>query len=272
MFKITKEWLEAELKVKTRRQIAEETGCNYATLGRRIKSLGIRTSKHSHLIREDFFQTWSKDMAYILGFCFADGNIGKSNNRQKLVIQLNPKDIEFLEFITSLIQPGKSIYRYSRILSTTKKPFDVAMVDFSSKYLVEDLEKLGCVENKTYVEIRIPAMPKEYMRHFIRGFFDGDGSVWYSMKSSGYIDTAACIACMSVSFLQDILNELGFGNLSIKDNPPTLNFYSKTNLLKLYEYMYSDGGFCLRRKKEKFELVIQSTENIRRILNTNKEN
>ena len=264
---LSKDFLEQQLRTKSPSDISKEIGCCAETVRRRIKKLGIIRSKHSHLINEHFFKTWSKDMAYILGFAYADGSVGKFNNRQKLVFQLNPKDISILEYIISHIQPTRSIYRYERIQSQTKRPFSVIITDFSSKILVEDLIGLGCVENKTYTEIRVPTMPKDMLSHFIRGYFDGDGSAWYTVNQAGSIKCGANIVCSSISFLEDILKVIQFGKLTKNRNLPCIEFYSKDDFMSLYNFLYSDGGFCLERKKDKLKLISEPVSKIRNTLN-----
>lgn len=267
MLRIEKEWLTDRLKIKSIPEVAEEIGCHPETLRRKVKSFGIVKSRHGHLIREDFFKTWSKDMAYILGFAFADGSVGKYNNRQKLVFQINPKDMCILEFMRDLIQPTRSIYRYDRIQTQTKRPFEIAMIDFSSKTIVEDLISLGCVEDKTHKEIKIPEMPEEFERHFIRGLFDGDGSIWVTQNGeSAEVKYGANICCTSISMLEGIQKRLGIGHMSLKSNPPSIQFYSKSDIADLGDYLYSDGGFCLDRKKLKFEIVTKTSEEIRTII------
>lgn len=44
--------------------------------------------------------------------------------------------------------------------------------------MVADLEKWGCIENKTF-KLKFPEfLSEELVPHFIRGYFDGDGSVF----------------------------------------------------------------------------------------------
>ena len=40
-----------------------------------------------------------------------------------------------------------------------------------------DLEKHGCVENKSLILQFPTTVPEELMHHFIRGYFDGDGCI-----------------------------------------------------------------------------------------------
>src|SRR5690606_36171752 len=54
----------------------------------------------------------------------------------------------------------------------------IAFFRVSSKRMFKDLEKLGCGQKKTGYET-FPDIPTELRRHFIRGYFDGDGCISY---------------------------------------------------------------------------------------------
>ena len=47
----------------------------------------------------------------------------------------------------------------------------------NSDKLVSDIEKLGVVERKT-LTLTFPNLREDLIPHFIRGYFDGDGSVF----------------------------------------------------------------------------------------------
>lgn len=56
--------------------------------------------------------------------------------------------------------------------------------------MVNDLEKLGCVSNKSLI-LKFPTkeqVPENLTSHFLRGYFDGDGSVFLSENSNGRTD------------------------------------------------------------------------------------
>lgn len=194
---------------------------------------------------------------FILGFIFADGSINTSLHHNQINIQINPKDIEVLEFIKSKIQPSSNILQYEKFCKNTNKNYAVARISFSSKKIVKDLINLGCVPGKTYKEIRVPNIPIEFYRDFIRGVFDGDGSIYISKKSSTKVGCFIC--CSSVSFLKDIKNIIGFGNINENESPARLSFYKKNNIQLFFDYMYN-GNFCLIRKFKKFKEAFDNYE------------
>lgn len=57
----------------------------------------------------------------------------------------------------------------------------------NDKQLHQDLETLGIIPNKTYEGLSFPDIPQEFYPDFIRGYFDGDGSISYSPRGNKYI-------------------------------------------------------------------------------------
>jgi DNA-binding transcriptional regulator WhiA len=247
-----KQKLEEELKKYSIKELAKKYKISITSFRKHVKEIGIIRSRHAHLINEDFFKKITKESAYILGFIFADGSINTSLHHNQLNIELNKKDIEVLEFIRSNIQSSIKIYKYKRKHKKTKKYYFSVKVCFSSKEIVKDLIKLGCCPNKTHKEIKVPCIPKEFYKDFIRGVFDGDGSVYITKNKD---KTGCYICCSSISFLKDIQNILGFGNIDEKANPPRLSFYSKKDKISFFNYIYSHG-FYLKRKFNKFKEVL----------------
>lgn len=246
---LSEQWLKESLTSKSPKEISEEIGCNVETVRRRIRDLGISRSRNSHLINEGFFDKWSHDMAYILGFTYADGSINTSLHHNQLTYQLNTVDLEVLEFIRDKIQPSKRIYKYERIDKRTKKVYQVSHLTISSKKIVKSLSGLGCIPNKTYEEIHIPDIPRDFWGDYLRGLFDGDGSIYLHRGK-----IACSIACNQLQFLEEIKNRLGFGYLEQSKTCAKISFWSKKDVLKLYDIMYN-GNFCLNRKYEKFTLI-----------------
>ena len=117
--------------------------------------------------------------AYILGFIYADGTLyqAKTGNRQlKLTISLQEEDGYILEKLGEDIENIKVKLSYPPAISkhNWKKRKVLA---FSSNQICNRLISLGCYINKSKVGMKFPEIPSALMHHFVRGFFDGDGSV-----------------------------------------------------------------------------------------------
>ena len=116
----------------------------------------------------------TEEKAYWLGFLYADGSVGSKED--KVELGLAEKDYHHLEKFKNFIGlPNKISYRES-----TKS----YRYSFRSKSCKQDLISQGCIPKKSLI-LKFPTeeqVPRELIRHFIRGYFDGDG--WFSNTGS----------------------------------------------------------------------------------------
>lgn len=117
-----------------------------------------------------FFDKWSPTMAYILGFWFADGHMRHDKSYR---IVFNSRDYSILLKIKECFKCNYPIKKYKR-----KDGIDYQLVLYS-KYLYHRLLSLGGMQCKSK-KVSFPKVPKKYLADFLRGYFDGDGSVFYT--------------------------------------------------------------------------------------------
>jgi len=122
----------------------------------------------------------SVDKSYFLGFIASDGCVYARNNdtqQQMLSIGINQKDEEVLIKFLKYIEGENPINNHY-----ADKTY-VSQIQIVSDELCNDLSKYNIVPRKTwsYCPTNIP---EEFMWHFIRGFFDGDGSISWSKNSN----------------------------------------------------------------------------------------
>ncbi len=121
----------------------------------------------SRTLNKDFFKKWTPEMAYVLGFFAADGNMTEHRNGGKY-IEFTSNDFEMLEKIKRSMNSGNKISRMNKGFKDCQK------IQIGSRTIFQDLLKLGMTPNKSKT-IKIPNIPDKYSPHFIRGYFDGDG-------------------------------------------------------------------------------------------------
>jgi hypothetical protein len=203
---------------------------------------------------ENFFKTWTPEMAYVLGFFAADGSMNR-NKRGGCYIEFQITDGDLLKKIRALLQSDNIISVRKR--ETNWQP--IHRLQIGSKIIFQDLTRLGFVQNKTAV-LTLPNIPPDCFGHFVRGYFDGDGNVW-----SGIIHRfdrlhpsralAICFTSGSEGFLQSLKDELrAFINTAGGSLCYSRAFrlrYASEDSLKLYRFMYynSEGLYLLRKKK-----------------------
>src|SRR5690242_19170350 len=119
-------------------------------------------------VNQRFFQTWSPEMAYVLGFFAADGNMIK-NKRGGHFIGFYSNDEELLVSIRSALGSNHKIGVLNRL-----PPEHVAyQLQIGSKQFFSDLIGLGMTERKS-LTLMLPQVPHNLFPHFVRGYFDGD--------------------------------------------------------------------------------------------------
>jgi len=168
-------------------------------------------------------------MAYVLGFWFADGYMRK--------------DKDILAEIRQALASGHPI----QFMPINNCYF----ISFCSKKLYHDLLRLGGLRKKSKI-IEFPAVPKFFLPDFIRGYFDGDGSVFfvnYMRTKDGRPTTELRTNFTSGSrkFLEDLMNilhdEIGLPlkKLGVYNNGGSLKLgYGMKDSDTLLRYMYYD--------------------------------
>lgn len=210
-------------------------------------------NERKYTLNENFFATETPEMAYILGFLAADGCVRKNYNGIK--ITLARKDKELIEKIRNILMANSPIKD-----TITSKGYDISTFEINSKIIKSDLAKYGIVPNKTFTFTFPTNLNKLYWRDFIRGYFDGDGTICMSGKSLRF---SICSAVKStLKQIIDFFEEEGISPVSIyernNEGKNTLYYfqYSTNSVKKIYDILYYDNCLCLKRKYEIYtELV-----------------
>lgn len=132
--------------------------------------------KRKYFLNENTFSQWSESVAYWIGFICADGNISKEiRGGRTLTINLARKDENHISKLKNFLETNIPIYQYE-VFQNNKK-YEISRLSVSSKFLCDTLIEKGILENKTYRTNFPLGIPEKYISHFIRGYFDGDGSL-----------------------------------------------------------------------------------------------
>lgn len=120
----------------------------------------------------------TEDKAYWLGFIAADGYLNKKGNTVGICLDI--KDIEHLEkFKKDISFTGNIFTRFSRY-SSEHRATQKAILEIYSKELSRDISAFGLDYNKSHSLADIKNIPNDLIPHFIRGYFDGDGCLFFS--------------------------------------------------------------------------------------------
>ena len=214
---------------------------------------------------DDFFKVQSADMAYVLGFIAADGYISKKENC--VSIELNEKDIQILEDIKTATGVTRPI-----TVQTRKNGNRTATLRNWSKSWKDDLAHYGITNKKTLTLSPPKLLLPQYRIDYIRGYFDGDGSIssYHSVNGKGYSFTGTtfeivgaskeAISWMRLELIQHyqiILNKMGFDKTKNDIKMFKITTRNKEEIRKIYNLFYrNSSSLYLQRKKEKFETFL----------------
>jgi len=239
-------------------------------------SLDPRGGHNRRKFKTDFFEKWSLEMAYVLGYLYADGDIEdvrKSSRTQYTTIA--SVDKENLGSIKRAMGSEHDLnYRAPRkIAHWNGKIYEssgIYCLRIGSKKLFSDLVKLGLTPRKS-LTIKFPTnVPDECLSHFIRGYFDGDGCV-FLQKAKGITKPmiikklSAIFTSGSFAFLQGlaktIKNRLSIDHDRIYNSSRAFQLrYSTGDSVKIFGFMYKNcpKGLYLKRKFDIFKEYFQT--------------
>jgi DNA-binding transcriptional regulator WhiA len=240
-------------------RITVEKICERYSIGRRrINKLLLEKGIINHgnhkfdFNRRIFENIDNEKKAYWLGFIYADGSVYKSkdNISHHLTIKLSSKDSNHLhKFKKDFNLPQEIKLRKENGFSGG---FESARIRLVSKDLVNDLICHGCVPNKTFV-LQFPKIDKTLFNHFIRGYFDGDGSISITNKQK----QITILGNYDFLFkLQEILIEncgINKTKLSKREKIYYLHYGGNLSIKKIGEFLYDDSTTYMGRKYELFQ-------------------
>ena len=210
-------------------------------------------------INQDFFKKWTPEMAYVLGFFTADGCMIKHKNGGHY-IEIYITDLDILEKIKDTMGSNHKISMRDRRSSNQNLKIGYRF-QVGSKEIFNDLLIFGLSPAKSHI-VRMPEIPKKFLSHYVRGYFDGDGHVSsceYQKKDrknkSRIIITG--FTSGSKKFLEDLLSQLKNSGIVTGGSLHLTDVYhvcfSIRDSLKLYNFMYKNSNdLYLERKKSIF--------------------
>lgn len=209
----------------------------------------------------NYFETIDNEWkAYWLGFLYADGWVRKKKNSIGLSLAIRDKE-HLIKFKKSLQSNHKFYYYNSRGFDSKKtKSYPAVSLRITNEKMTNDLIRLGCIPNKSLV-LKFPIynqVPKDLIRHFIRGYFDGDGWIW--VNDTPKIGVGFCGTInMLKEIKKNLISTLNITDIKIK--PKYNEFYGEmawgsfTDCEKIFKYFYSDVNIWLERKLKKFDTI-----------------
>lgn len=240
--------------------------------------------KAIHKINHNYFDKIdSEDKAYLLGFFIADGSItypnsSKHPNSKTVRLQISISDIDknIVELYKDKVCPTVKITTtFDQNYVKYRKP--VCHIKWQSKHMGNTLiERYSIKPKKTFdhlFKFNFELIPYKLIPHFIRGYFDGDGQVSFSIKKRQF---TFAIYGTSKSFLTQIGKiiskefkvEYKVDSTKKESDVPLylLRFNSfqkrKEFINKLYNWFYKGSNYYLHRKESKFKEYLNTIKGL----------
>lgn len=203
----------------------------------------ISKSKRKYDFDEDFFSRNNSAAYYWAGALEADGCVRERGpNSHTIDMRISKKDRSWLEQFREALQAGHPI----------RKDRDFVSFKVHSNRMFEDLEDLGIVPRKTYKNIT-PDIPDQYVYDYIRGIFDGDGTI--CKKASKKWDAYKVGLVNSEAVCKWIDKKLDFSCSLYPDNQSVawrLETADRENIKKFAVLIYDGAEYYMKRKHQRF--------------------
>jgi hypothetical protein len=212
-----------------------------------------------------FEQIDTEEKAYWLGLLMADGSIAWQKNKSGIKyygIKLGLCDKELMDKYKKFFDIPEE-FPYQILNQPNCQP--VYYLYITCHKIAEDLVKHGMIKTKDY-RTKVPKMPITLVRHFIRGYFDGDGCIYIRPKKLkngiSTVERFVSITSCSVKILkqiESILKKLKLIRLNKnhvkypktyknKKHPPFLGFTHRTDVYNFLDFIYNNAIIYMDRK------------------------
>lgn len=216
-------------------------------------------------MNHNYFEVWSEEMAYYLGWLWADGNICDG----KLQVGCCTEDEEILIGFMKAIGSTHAIQRkdgYWHKNGYYIKPYTKVSI-YSKKLISSLIEKHCLLPRKTYIDPVLPEIQSQYIPHFVRGYYDGDGSI-YKTKNKIGISIVGTQKFME-KFQSMIIQETKLPHKPIYKDKNTktstaawyIGWNAKVEVLTFLNFIYQSSFSNLSRKKNLADTFRQDLEN-----------
>jgi hypothetical protein len=247
-------FIQDNMKKMTYKEMGPVINRTIASIQSKVRYLPLKQKVKKYPINSNYFKKWSEQMAYVIGFIASDGNICKTGKSHMLQFASDDRDI--------IAKIKKAISSKAPVHLRTRPNGKISyQLRHSDPTIYNDLFTLGIKPRKS-LTLSPPKVPKKYVRHFLRGFFDGDGSVWISHRTKHHNLTTVFYTASTkmASFILKTIKQvcLEFEGKIQKTLTPNRDryFYSivlghKSSLL-IRSYMYKGATIFMNRKYRKF--------------------
>lgn len=210
----------------------------------------------------------TEEKAYIYGFLYADGYINYKT--QTFKIDLKQDDEEILEKIAKCMSYTNTIKHYRQNVKLKGKQYDshIARLVVTNKKMCDDLYSLGLRQKKSNIATFPKSVPKNLIRHFLRGYYDGNGSFNINTKRNNALNISVTSSDMMINDIKRILENQFKGVKIYKyhrnaDKPycSTAIIANKQYAIAFIEWLYCNATIWIDRKYKKCSQILTACKN-----------
>jgi hypothetical protein len=233
------------------------------------RKLGVKMDrpcgKSKYTVNENIFSEDSEVGFYLAGFIAADGNITYDNRSDTVSLNIGLARIDRPHLLKikeamSFSGPILDISGYNKSYKTTC--YSSKLQIYCSKKIIKDLEdRFGVVPQKSLI-LQFPnrLIDHPMIRHFIRGYFDGDGCFYIDNR---YNKPMRFELLGTENFLNNV--KMVFEKKCELVAPckvtPTNNIFRlrlnhQKSVISVVKFLYGDSAFYLQRKFDMIKYML----------------
>lgn len=251
-------------------KIAEKYKIYHKAISVLLKNNNISKNKDIHRkykLNESYFDNIdTPNKAYIFGLLYADGN--NSMDKSTVRISLQESDVDLLEKVRHELEsenPLKYIDYSNRIYGNGYVSKNMYQLEFYSSHMCSSLCDHGLIPNKS-LKIDFPKdIDKSLYSHFIRGYFDGNGSFCHRVLENGSCRDVVTITSTNLfctKTLDIIRSQTSIFGGNVYDASchngitKVISISGINQCKKFHEYIYENADIYLDRKYQHYKNTI----------------
>lgn len=244
--------------------LARKYGCSDTNVGQYLRYHGVETNgqrlktETPYTLNEHWLDELDcEEKYYFVGMFYADGT--NSADRNQVRVKLEENDKYLLELFQSWFESDRPL-QFNLYDPGGRKPERTWEFNVTSKYLCNRMTELGCPPVKSTITKFPTWVPDDMMPHFIRGVYDGDGSISLFGNNKNGQPRANITIVNSIDFV-DGLHKYITETLNIRANIndyggdqvyKSVQIEKAHDVKKFLDWMYKDATVFMTRKHDSY--------------------
>lgn len=230
------------------KEISKYLNRSFYSVTGKAKRLGLKSKYRPITYNEKFFDNWSPDLAWLVGIVLSDGGVSNPINGKYIKVKMCDKDV--IEKIKTITGYKGEIRPCKREKPHYKKPYIIVI---GGKTIWQFFTDLGMDNNKSYTAKWPIGLPDEHISHFIRGLFDGDGSIYF--RNNGYGFAKVCGTKKLMNSISKCIG-LHFNEYTNKTKTNYTIQYTGERAIFFLKFIYKDSTKTMRMDR-KYNKVLE---------------